>query len=270
MIKKADRIQIIHQDKNLLVINKPSGVSVTKDRCGKASILELLNEQVKLEENQELRLIHRLDKLTSGVMLIAKHLTAQSTYSSLFEKRMIQKTYLALVNGYSFKKSGCVKTPISHSRKNPGTMVLNPRRGKEAQTGWKILADFGLISLVKAKPITGRTHQIRIHMKSIGLPLAIDHIYGSKKPIMLSDFKSNYRLKGENEEKPLIDRLTLHAYQITIPKTDLGPEATFIAKLDKKFAATIKMLTKHNPNNSEAFENPQDLKNMLSTKLLDI
>ncbi len=267
MIKKTDRIKIIHQDENILVINKPSGVSVTKDRCGKASILEVLNVQLKLNENDELRLIHRLDKATSGVMLVARNLKTQSIYSSLFENRLIQKSYLALVNGYSFKKSGCVKTPISHSRKNPGTMVLNPRRGKEAYTDWKILADFGLVSLVEAKPLTGRTHQIRIHMKSIGMPLAIDPIYGSKKPIMLSDFKPRYRAKN-GEEKPLIDRLTLHAYQITIPKTEILPETTFIAKLDKKFAAAVKMLTKHNPNGTEAFENPDDFKDIIDTKLL--
>ncbi len=267
MAKKTDKIEIIHQDENILVINKPSGVSVTKDRCGKASLLEVLSAELKLNSDDELRLIHRLDKATSGIMLVARNLKTQSIYSSLFENRLIQKTYLALVNGYSFKKSGCVKTPISHSRKNPGTMILDPRRGKQAYTNWKILADFGLVSLVEAKPLTGRTHQIRIHMKSIGMPLAIDPIYSDRKPIMLSDFKPKYRAKG-GVEKPLIERLTLHSYQITIPETEILPETTFVAKLDKKFAATIKMLTKHNPNGIEAFENADDFKNIIDTKPL--
>jgi 23S rRNA pseudouridine1911/1915/1917 synthase len=112
-----------------------------------------------------------------------------------------------------------------------------------------------MVALLAVEPITGRTHQIRVHLKSIALPLAIDPLYGSTRPIMLSDFKPDFRLKKGKTETPLIDRLTLHAYQLEIPLTDTKP-TTYIAKLDKKFAATIKALAKHNPKGPDAFFNP--------------
>jgi 23S rRNA-/tRNA-specific pseudouridylate synthase len=124
-------------------------------------------------------------------------------------------------------------------------MHIHPRLGKEAVTHWQKLADFGRLSLLAVQPLTGRTHQIRIHMAHRGLPLAIDPLYGSDKPLMLSEFKHGYRGKLDRDEPPLIERLTLHAYQLGIPVGDPPQMETFIAAPDKKFAAAIKMLAKH-------------------------
>ena len=245
-------IEIIYQDCDLLVINKPAAVSVTADRSGEPDLLPMLNKQLR---TGNLRLIHRLDKFTSGVMLLAKNRETQSRFCSLFEKQLIKKTYLALVTGPVHDKAGTIDTPLSHSRKTPQLMRIDRKRGKPAVTHWQLLADFSLVALLVVKPITGRTHQIRVHLKSIDLPLAIDPLYGPTRPIMLSDFKADFRLKKGKTEIPLIDRLTLHAYQIEIPP-DLDKLTTFIARLDKKFAATIKALTKHNPKGPDAFLNP--------------
>ena len=244
-------IEIIHQDSDLVVINKPAGVSVTKDRSGLADVLDRLRGQLGSEA--ELRLIHRLDKYTSGVMIIAKTPRAQSVYSSLFEKRKVKKTYLALVGGIVSRPSGTIKAPLSRNQKGVQAMYVNPRSGKPAITGWELLADFGLLSLLKVSPLTGRTHQIRVHLRSAGMPLAIDPVYSGDRPVMLSDFKSNYRLSKGRTEKPLIDRMTLHAYQLEVPKMDDTGTITFIAGLDKQFAACIKMLTKHSPAAEDAF-----------------
>jgi 23S rRNA pseudouridine955/2504/2580 synthase/23S rRNA pseudouridine1911/1915/1917 synthase len=103
-----------------------------------------------------------------------------------------------------------------------------------------------------------------VHLTSIGLPLAIDPLYATKSPIMLSEFKRDYRLGKFQEEKPLIGRLTLHAYQLVIPAEAGIQNNCFIAKLDKKFAATIKMLTKHNPKGPSAFFNPTDFDRILA------
>jgi len=147
------------------------------------------------------------------------------------------------------------------------------------------------------QPLTGRTHQVRVHLPSVGLPLLIDPLYGNPKPFFLSDFKADYRLGRGQTEKPLIERLTLHAYQLELPPlchseqseeshlsshSEAQPknlnhesQATsdesrncFIASLDKKFAATIKMLTKHNPKGPDAFTNPDDFAKIMNAQKL--
>jgi len=116
--------------------------------------------------------------------------------------------------------------------------------------------------------ITGRRHQIRVHLASIGLPLAFDPLYGSTSGVFLSDFKKDYKLGKTKKENPLIERLTLHAYQIEFPNCEAHCPNCFIAGLDKKFAAAIKMLTKHNPKGIDAFTNPEIFSKILHRKRL--
>lgn len=262
------KIDILFENGDILVINKPTGVSVTADRGGAADILQLLNGQISVTE--PLRLIHRLDKETSGVMLLGKHKAAQSRYSSLFEKRQVQKLYLAIVNGPLAYPGGSIKDPIARSQRNPRAMHIHPRLGKPAHTVWKQLADFGMLSLVAAQTITGRTHQIRIHFSHRGMPLAIDPMYGASQPLMLSSFKHGYRPKQDRDESPMISRLTLHAYQLTIPVgEETEPEMqTFVAGLDKKFAAAVKLLTKHTAKMAEGFVDEGDFEKILNAEPL--
>ena len=261
-------IDILFENDQILLVNKPTGISVTADRSGKPDILQLLTKQLKPSE--PLRLVHRLDKETSGVLLIAKHKNAQSRYSRLFAKRKVRKLYLAIVNGPLAYTSGSIKDPIARSQRNPRAMHIHPRLGKPAHTIWKQLADFGELSLVAAQIVTGRTHQIRIHFSHRKMPLAIDPVYGASNPLMLSSFKYSYRRKPDQDEPPMIDRLTLHAYQLTIP---IGPEdaevmETFVASLDKKFASVIKLLAKHTANIAPGFDDIQNMQNILNAKPL--
>ena len=253
---------IIYQDDSIIVINKPSGVSVTKDRSGADDIVKLLKADFARDQ---LRLIHRLDKLTSGVMVLARTAEAQSSIAGMFAKRQVKKTYLALVNGAVMQDKGRINAPLAHDRKNPKLMRIDPRKGKPAITDWRLLADFGPAAFLAVNPVTGRTHQIRIHFASRSMPLAIDPLYGGTRPILLSDFKPNYARKKEQQEKPLMERMTLHAYQLELPLEN-GQMSVFTAPLDKKFAATIKMLTKHNPKGKDAFLDRQDLENIIKAK----
>jgi len=304
-------IEIIYQDDDILVVNKPSGISVTKDRTGKAELKDILLSPRLTSQpvtgGDQLRLVHRLDKDTSGVMLLAKNVQAQTKYSTYFEERQVKKTYLAIVSGFVPDSQGTIDAPLTRDRKDANLMCIAKKKGKESVTNWRLLADFGSTALLAVSPQTGRTHQIRVHLPSIGLPLAFDPLYGSSRPIFLSEFKSGYRLGRNQTEKPLIERLTLHAYQLEFPnvaetqsvipaapvpnQSDIPaepipnqlsfraePEAQsrnlinnsssrpncFIAKLDKKFAACIKMLTKYNPNGPRAFLNPNDLSKILN------
>ena len=212
-------------------------------------------------------------------MILAKNAETQSRFSSYFGRRQVNKTYLALVTGAVSGQQGTIDVPLAQSRKKPGLMCIARKKGKEAVTHWKLLADFGTVALLAVEPLTGRTHQIRVHLPHIGLPLAIDPLYGNRRPLFLSDFKTDYRLAKGQTEKPLIERLTLHAYQLSfraqpqaksrnLIDNSLNHPVYFIARLDKKFATTIKMLTKHNPNGLNAFANPDDFSRIVNTQRL--
>jgi RluA family pseudouridine synthase len=269
---RKDSIEIIYKDDDIIVINKPAGVSVTKDRSGEPQLEDFLGPQLGEEQTTRLRLVHRLDKDTSGAMILARNRAAQQLFAGYFENRQVKKTYLALVKAAVRTYEGVIDAPIGRDRKNPELMRINHRDGKESITQWRLLADFGLVSLLAVSPLTGRTHQIRVHLPSIGFRLAIDPMYGTSEPIMLSDFKRDYQLGNNQFEKPLIDRLTLHAYQIEIPYLAPGftggSNSIFVAPLDRKFAATIKMLTKYNADDFAAFLNMDDFSKIMDCQPL--
>jgi 23S rRNA pseudouridine955/2504/2580 synthase/23S rRNA pseudouridine1911/1915/1917 synthase len=254
-------IDIIYEDSEIFVINKPAGISVTHDRSGSDDIIEVLQKQIDLGD---LRIVHRLDKDTSGIMIMAKNKESQSKFCSLFEKSDVKKTYLALVTGCPESQTGEIDAPIMQSEKDPRKMLVNSKKGKDAKTRWQLLADFGSVSLIAARPVTGRTHQIRVHFQHAGFPLVIDPLYGSNSPLMLSSFKAGYRLAKFAEEIPLITRLTLCAYQLEVENLQL------IAPLEKKFKAAVKMLTKYNPKGPEAFINKDNFNRLLNSESLPL
>jgi 23S rRNA pseudouridine955/2504/2580 synthase/23S rRNA pseudouridine1911/1915/1917 synthase len=124
------------------------------------------------------------------------------------------------------------------------------------------------LSLLAVRPLTDREHQIQAHLQYANMPLAIDVLDGQNQVIMLSSFKANYKLAKYAEEKPLINRLTLCAYELQIEDfTDGGP-LHLVAPLEKKFKATIKMLTKYNPHGQAAFNNEENFKRLLDSQPL--
>jgi 23S rRNA pseudouridine1911/1915/1917 synthase len=265
-MSKKELIEIIYQDSDILVVNKPSGLSVTKDRSHYEELLPTLREQLKLSDKDKLLLVHRLDKETSGVMMLAKNTAAQRLFTNYFSKGGIKKTYLAIISGAVTSEEGTIDAPIGNDKKDPRRMCIDlTKKGRKAITNWRLLADFGGAALLAVSPVTGRTHQIRVHLPSAGMPMAIDPLYGNREGLMLSRFKADYHLGKWQEEKPLIDRLTLHAYQLELPSEEARP-AVFVAKLDKHFAATLKMLAKHNARGLEAFKNPEILALILAGK----
>lgn len=243
-------------------------MSVTKDRSGAARLSDILDKEFGQQSQGELRLVHRLDKATSGVMVLARNIEAQTRFTDYFRNRLVKKTYLTLVIGKPPGKQGRIDVPLTQKDKKGGLMCIAHKKGKESLTLWKLLADFGSVALLSVSPVTGRTHQIRVHLPYIGLPLAIDPLYGNTRPLYLSDFKTDYRLARDQKEKPLIERLTLHAYQIQFSEPAANQPLCFIAALDKKFAATIKMLTRHNPDGLNAFVNPDDFHRIISAQRL--
>ncbi len=254
-------MEIIYQDSDIIAINKEPGISTTHDRAGAESIIELLHRKAGFEDTL---VIHRLDKDTSGIMIFAKTAEAHKHYCQLFEQSLARKIYLAIVAGRPDEDKGEIDAPLMQDKRNSLKMTVDMKRGKDSQTRWQVLADFGRISLLAARPLTGRTHQIRVHFQYAGFPLAIDPLYGTNEPIMLSSFKADYRLGKFAVEKPLIERLTLCAYELEIGQHH------FIAPIERKFTATIKMLTKYNSKGANAFLNKAHLEQLLNAKSLSL
>ena len=258
-------IEIIFENDKILVINKPAGLSVTKDRGGQPSRFDLIGGQSSPDESNQLRIVHRLDKETSGIMILAKSVDSQRHFSGLFEKRLVKKTYLAIVTGRPAADFGRIDAPIAGKKGNSNLMCIDRKKGKAAVTEWRILADFGSILLLIVNPLTGRTHQIRVHLSSIGMDIVEDPLYGSKPSLYLSAFKSAYKLGKNAIEQPLIDRLALHSYQLEFLEPPAGMPSCFIAPLDKKFTAALKMLTKYNSRGPDAFLSPDSYEKIFST-----
>ncbi len=232
---------IIYEDNSLIVVNKPAGLLSIPDRydINKPNLYHLL-----LADDEETRIVHRLDRETSGAIVFAKTEHAHRTLSLQFEERITEKLYLALVDGLPTPEEGSIERPIARHPSKPGRMIVT-NKGKEAHTTYKVVESFKLFSLVEVNIHTGRTHQVRVHFQAIGHPLAVDPLYGKREGFLLSEVKrKSYRLGKFEEERPLMNRTTLHASQLTILHPETGEKQTFEAPLPKDFQAVIKQLQK--------------------------
>jgi 23S rRNA pseudouridine1911/1915/1917 synthase len=263
MIKNT--IDTIYEDDSIVAVNKPAGISVGADRLGKANLADLLQKQRK--DDKKLRVIHHLDKEASGIIVLAKTAESQKKMSQLFDTGQAKMVYLALVNStMGEEQTGIVDEPISEDHKHQQRMQIDPENGTPAQTKWQKLANFGGISLLAIEPLThiSHPHQIQVHLQHCGMGLVIDPLYGQNDAIMLSSFKHGYRLAKYEVEKPLIERLTLCAYQLEIENYKNGEKLNLVAPLEKKFRATVKMLTKYNNSGQEAFDNPENFNHLVN------
>ena len=230
---------IVFENDDLIALNKPSGLLSIPDREGKdVSLKTLLREHYG-----EIFTVHRLDKETSGIIVFGKHEAAHKHLSQQFEERKTKKIYAGLVIGSPINKKGIIDSPIMEHPVKKGLMVTN-RKGKEALTDYEVLEDFGIYSWMQFQIHTGRTHQIRAHMKELGHPIVCDELYGDGKPIFLSSFKHKFKLsKNELEERPILSRLALHSLQLKFVLIN-GNGIDLAAPLPKDLKATLQQLEK--------------------------
>ena len=228
-------IGIVYEDNNILVINKPSGlITHPKNADDKQeSVTGWLVEkypEIKTVGEDPLRpgLVHRLDKDTSGLLVIAKTQDSFVYLKNIFQDRKIKKSYLALVNGKPKEPKGTIDAPMGRIGMKRTTQVRGNKKlkdKKEAVTEYSTLKNFNNFTLLEVSPHTGRTHQIRVHLKSIGTPVAGDPLYGHKNP--------------NGPKQP--ERLFLHAYKLQFVSPD-GNALTLEVDLPKELQNFINAL----------------------------
>ena len=226
-------IPILYEDSDILVLNKPAGISVHKDGynmeeftiadwvAAKYPALKEVGEPLLMKNGTQIEkpgIVHRLDKDTSGILLVAKNEKTFQYLKLQFKDHLIQKTYLLIVydNFSADKEQGTIDLPIGRSKKDSRKRLAG--RGassvlREAVTHYKVIQNFPGYSYVEAHPKTGRTHQIRVHFKAIGHPLVCDSLYAAGKPCL-----------------PGLSRQALHAVEIACELPGKG-RVSFVAPL---------------------------------------
>jgi 23S rRNA pseudouridine955/2504/2580 synthase/23S rRNA pseudouridine1911/1915/1917 synthase len=232
---------IILENEHFVGINKPAGLLTVPDREGKdVSLKQLLKNRYG-----EIFTVHRLDKETSGIVVFAKDENTHRDLSMMFENRATTKIYNGLVLGVPSETSGLINEPISEHPSRKGYMTVY-KKGKESMTEFEVLESFRLFSWMQFNILTGRTHQIRVHMKHLGHPVVCDPMYGDGKPVFISTLKKKtYKLSKDAEaEQPILSRLALHAAQLRFEWK--GESIQLEADLPKDLRATLQQLRKNN------------------------
>lgn len=220
-------LDILYEDEDLLVIDKPAGMAVhpapgTPGHTLVNAVLAYLPGLEAEENSTRPGIVHRLDKDTSGLILVAKNRVAQANLSGQFKSRSVFKQYIVLVKGRLTPEKGIIEAAIGRDPRHRQRMAV-VSRGREARTAYRVIKYFGNHSLLEIQPETGRTHQIRVHLAAIGFPVAGDERYGVKSPHLSRQFlhasKIGFKLPSTGEyvefESPLPPDLEKALREIT-------------------------------------------------------
>ncbi|MSR62753.1 MAG: RluA family pseudouridine synthase [Planctomycetes bacterium] len=255
-------IPVLFEDDDLLVVDKPSGLAVEPERWARSAaslagaLLALARSRSRRDDDEQedgplelrLRAVHRLDKDTSGALVVAKNLEAERALRTAFEHDQVHKTYWALVEGEHPLPEGEeqeIDLPIGPDEKRSGRMQVDAAEGKPAQTRISVVQRFHGYTWLACRPLSGRTHQIRVHLSAVGFPLAVDPLYGRRDELRLSHLKAGYKVKRGQSERALVSRLTLHAAVIDVPAPrEPACRIRVEAPLPKDLAQLLKQLAK--------------------------
>lgn len=223
-------LEIVHEDDAIVLVNKPSGLTVhpgagQPDGTLANALAWRWRDLPELGGSDRPGIVHRLDKETSGIMVVARTESAQRTLSAAFAERTVRKTYLACTHGLPRDDSGHIDAPIGRMPNHRTKMAVR-EGGRDAQTVWHVVERMPRHALIRCHPRTGRTHQIRVHLKHLGHPILGDGLYG---------------LPGHPGEE-CTERLMLHAHRLEIPHPTTGERVAFEAPPPAAFETTLAAL----------------------------
>ncbi len=235
-------VPILHSDDAVFGIDKPSGLPVIPERwhpewpCAQSILQDRLEEKPMV--------VHRIDAGTSGVVIFARTAESHKNLSEQFSNHEVEKNYFAIVSGEIRADEQMIELPIDQHPSRDHKMMIS-KNGKPALTELRVVERFRGFTLVEARPKTGRQHQIRVHLQAIGHPLIVDAVYGSQEAFFLSAIKSRMHFKRDEEVRPLLNRLSLHAASLRFrhPRTD--ESCVVAAEAPKDFLAVVKALRKY-------------------------
>ncbi len=239
-------IPVLYSDDSILAVDKPAGFLSIPDRWDPDA--PALSQELARDWGR-LLVVHRIDKDTSGALLFARNAEAHKALSAAFESRSVSKAYLALVRGNpEWDESSC-ELPLVPDGDRLHRTIIDQRRGKASATRFKVAARypssgaFPGAALIEARPETGRTHQVRVHLSALGHPCLCDQLYGDGKPLLLSKLKKKWR--GDPfDERPLLSRAALHALSIELAHPATGEALKIEAPLHRDMNASITQLEK--------------------------
>lgn len=250
---------MLYEDEHLLALDKPAGLLTSPDRYdpNRPNLMKLLHEGIaqqkpwaKERNLTYLANAHRLDFETSGIILLAKSKPVLVALANLFGSEKPVKKYVALVRGEPMAQNFEVDAKLAPHPVKLGLMRVDPKDGKKSKTVFEVLENYQRFgyALLRCMPLTGRTHQIRIHASHVGLKIVGDELYGGK-PLWLSRLKQDYRLKPGREERPLVARVALHAEELTVPHPVTNELITITAPWPKDLKVAVKYLRQYSAGN---------------------
>ena len=243
----------MYEDEHLLALEKPGGLFDSPDRYDpqRPNLMKLLHAGIADKKAwaaerglSYLANAHRLDFETGGIILLAKSKEMLVQLANLFGSEKVNQKYAALVQGSPESESFGVDAKLAPHPKIPYLMRVDRKRGKKSRTQFTTLEKFKRWTLLRCEPFTGRTHQIRVHLKSVALPIVADTLYGGK-PLLLSRLKPGYQSKAGGPESPLIGRLALHAQELSLKHPATGDLLVISSPWPKELEVGLKYLRRY-------------------------
>jgi RluA family pseudouridine synthase len=249
-------VPILFEDEHLLALSKPARLLTSADRNDPdpPNLMKLLHRDIergapwakKRTGLTYLMNAHRLDSETTGIILIAKTKPVLIALANQFGSEKPLKTYAALVRGSMHQDTFEIDAKIAPHPVKIGVMRVDEHSGKRSRTEFTVRERFRGYSLLECRPLTGRTHQIRVHLQHLGLSILGDSTYGGSQ-LLLSSLKKDFHLKPKKVERPLISTLALHAEKLVLPHPVTGNEITIEAPWPKDLRVAVKYLRLHAP-----------------------
>jgi RluA family pseudouridine synthase len=246
-------IPVLFEDDTLLAIDKPTRLLVSPDRYDimRPNIMRLLHTDIargaKWVQERGLTYIanaHRLDFETTGILLLAKNKPALVSLANQFGSELAKKVYLTLVTGSPENDEFDNNARLGQHPTKIGIVRVDEKNGKRSYTAFETIDRFKGYTYLRCRPRTGRTHQIRVHLQHRGLPILGDQLYGGPQ-LLLSKLKKDYHLKRGKTERPLIDRVALHAHELRITHPVTNAEVVITSQLPHDMEVALKMLRRH-------------------------